>query len=278
MQEQFSASGPQRVFVEVQSGAVTVRTGASDRLEIEVAGPGAEWVEVDRQGDRLSVVARRSSGFLARNRDVDVDLLVPEGSRLAARLGSAALTVTGVLGAVDVATGSGEVWLDEVTGPALVKTGSGGIAIRAAGSGTDVKTGSGDVRVGRLDGGSRLVTGSGSIEVEHAGSGATLKSGSGDLLVGAAEGDTTLRAASGELRIGRMARGRADLKNASGDIHLGIPAGTPVWTDLSTGTGEVRSTLTPVGAPAAGQDHLEVRARTVTGDIHLFPNQHEELS
>jgi hypothetical protein len=66
-----------------------------------------------------------------------------------------------------------------------------------------------------------------------------------------------------------MHRGQAQLKNVSGDIRLGIPDGTPVWTDISSSTGQVRSTLTPTGAPAEGQDHVRVRAKTVTGDVYL---------
>jgi DUF4097 and DUF4098 domain-containing protein YvlB len=96
-----------------------------------------------------------------------------------------------------------------------------------------------------------------------------LKSGSGDLVIGAAEGRTMLSAASGDLRVGRMTRGEVNLKNVSGDIRLGIPEGTPVWTDITTGTGHVRSGLRPTGAPAQGQDYVEVRAKSVTGDIYL---------
>ena len=123
--------------------------------------------------------------------------------------------------------------------------------------------------VGRTDESAQLSTGSGDIEVAHAYGPIALKSGSGDLVVGTAGADTSLSSASGDLRIGRMSQGQAQLKNASGDIRLGIPEGTPVWTDLSSTTGRVRSTLTPVGAPADGQDFVEVRAKTVTGDIYL---------
>jgi hypothetical protein len=66
-----------------------------------------------------------------------------------------------------------------------------------------------------------------------------------------------------------MAAGQAHLKNVSGDIRLAVPAGTPVWTDITTGTGHVRSGLARTGAPTEGQPYVEVTAKTVTGDVYL---------
>ena len=52
-------------------------------------------------------------------------------------------------------------------------------------------------------------------------------------------------------------------------MRIGIPAGTPVWADINTVTGSVRSNIESVGAPQEGQDHIELQARTVSGDIVL---------
>ena len=59
------------------------------------------------------------------------------------------------------------------------------------------------------------------------------------------------------------------MKGASGDVHIGIPAGIPVWTDITTVTGRIRSSSSGAGEPSRGPDHVEVRAKTVTGDIVL---------
>ena len=73
----------------------------------------------------------------------------------------------------------------------------------------------------------------------------------------------------GDLTVGSARRGRVSAKGASSDVRIGIPAGTPVWADLNTVTGKVRSNLESVGAPQEGQDHIELEARTVSGDIVL---------
>ena len=52
-------------------------------------------------------------------------------------------------------------------------------------------------------------------------------------------------------------------------MHVGVPAGVPVWTDITTVSGEIRSNLTGAGEPRDGADHVEVRASTVSGDVVL---------
>ena len=69
---------------------------------------------------------------------------------------------------------------------------------------------------------------------------------------------------------GKGAKGsEGGAKGASGDVRVGIPSGLPVWTDLSTVSGSIRSSLEGAGQPAEGQDHVELRAKTVSGDIVL---------
>jgi hypothetical protein len=269
MHRTYAAEAPQQLYIEIGSGDVSVTTADVDKVEIEVTGRHADDVVVEQHDNRVDVIAPRGVGFRTGSSSVTVTVTAPTRSGLATKLGSAGVVARGVLGAVKIATGSGSVALEEVAEPAVVKTGSGTIEVHHLQAQGELKTGSGDITVGRADESAQLSTGSGDIEVGHAYGAVALKSGSGDLLVGAAQADALLSSGSGDLRIGRMSRGQAQLKNASGDISLGIPAGTPVWTDLTSTTGRVRSTLASVGAPAEGQDFVEVRAKTVTGDIYL---------
>ncbi|MDX6325841.1 MAG: hypothetical protein QOK15_2195 [Nocardioidaceae bacterium] len=269
MHRTYPAEGPQQLFVEIGSGEVSVTTADVDTVEIEVSGRNAEEVQIEQHRSQVDVIAPRGVGFRTGSSSLTVTITAPSGSDLVTKLGSAGIVGRGVFGAVRVTTGSGSVDLDEVVEPSSVKTGSGTIVVRRLHAECDLKTGSGEITVGRSDETARLSSGSGDIEVGQAHGAVSLKSGSGDLVVGTAGSDALLSSGSGDLRIGRMSRGQAQLKNASGDIRLGIPAGTPVWTDITSTTGRVRSTLTPTGAPAEGQDFVEVRAKTVTGDVYL---------
>lgn len=269
MKHEIPAPRPVEAYVELRSGDLSVTATATDHVTIEVTGSRADSVVVEAQDDRVSVVEPRRSGFLTGRGDLHVSLVVPELSGLASKLGAATVRATGQLGAVRISTGAGNIMLGTITDNAVIKTGSGDINVGALGAESEIKAGAGTITVGRVLGATQLKTGAGSIEVVRADAPVLLKSGSGDLSVGLAGDDATLSAASGDIRVGSMSSGQASLKNVSGNIRLGIPDGTPVWTDVSTSTGLVRSTLTPTGAPAAGQDHVEVRARSLSGDIYL---------
>ena len=80
---------------------------------------------------------------------------------------------------------------------------------------------------------------------------------------------TSFSTGSGDVSIDHVRRGRVTVKGASGDVSIGIAAGVPVWTDITTVTGTISSDLQGAGAPQEGQDHIEVRAKTVSGDIAL---------
>ena len=43
-----------------------------------------------------------------------------------------------------------------------------------------------------------------------------------------------------------------------------------MWTDVNTVTGSIASNLESAGKPAKGQDHVELRATTVSGDVRLI--------
>ena len=114
-----------------------------------------------------------------------------------------------------------------------------------------------------------MSTGSGDVEVGSTNAKAVVKTGSGDLKVVTANADISLATGSGDLSIGTARRGHVSLKGASSDLEIGIPAGTPVWVDINTVTGSIRSGIESVGAPQEGQEHVELQARTVSGDITL---------
>ena len=63
-------------------------------------------------------------------------------------------------------------------------------------------------------------------------------------------------------------------QSASGDVKIGVEAGTGVWLDVNTASGSTRNELT-MGADAPGATAastgatLELRVRTASGDIDI---------
>lgn len=260
------------ITLHVENGRGTVEVSATDTTgaSIELNGPDIDDVRIDLVGDDLFVIVpQRRGGFLAGERRVDIVATVPTRSSLTAKLGSADLTARGSYDHVAVRSGSGDISLDVLAGPALVETGTGGVRIELAEQALRVKSGSGDVTVGRTAHDVSISTGSGDVQIDTCTGSTQVKTGSGDLSVAHAEASVSLTTGSGDLVVDEMRGGRLQLKGASGDLRLGVPAGLPVWTDVSTVSGQITSTLEGAGQPEPGADHLEIHATTVSGDIIL---------
>ena len=270
MQHLFETPAPTAVYVEIGSGDVDARAEDTDRTVIDVDGEYADEVLVEQRVDQIVVLApARRAGFFGNRNDLRVRVTMPTGSELATKLGSADVTATGRLGKAKIRTGSGDVRLDDVDHEVVVETGSGDIGIGSVGGDLRVKSGSGDIEVDHLGGEGSIATGSGDVHIATAGGAVQVRSASGDLRVRDARNGVELSTASGDLYLDVVHRGRVTAKNVSGDINLGIPEGIPVWTDITSVTGSVSSDLAGAGEPAPGQDYVELRAKTVSGDIRL---------
>jgi DUF4097 and DUF4098 domain-containing protein YvlB len=270
MQKTFSTPDPVTLHVELGSGDLVVHTDEVSETVVDVIGRNADNVVVEQRGDEIVVLAKqKGAGLFGSSHDLTVHVSLPHDSRLSTKLGSADLSVQGRLGDTNLRTGSGDVRIDVIAAPAHIESGSGDLSIDRVEGPLEIKTGSGDVVLEHLGGPASIATGSGDVQIATAVGPVQVKSGSGDLRVRNALEDVALSTASGDLVIDRMLRGQIAAKNVSGDIRVGVPGGVPVWTDINSVTGSVRSNLEGVGEPAGDQDYIELRATTVSGDISL---------
>ena len=272
MNRQFETPEPIDLYVEIGKGKVEVRATGTGTTTVEVDGQQADDVMVTFDDNRLSVIGPKDGGswFSGRDRDLTVQVELPTASNVGVRTGSADIEVEGEVNEVRLKTGSGDITCDTFTGAAKVETGSGDVELSEAHGDLQVKSGSGDISVGTCLGNVNISTGSGDVEVGTTNGRTVVKTGSGDLKIVTANADISLATGSGDLSVGTVRRGKVSLKGASSDVEIGIPAGTPVWADINTVTGSIRSDLESVGAPQEGQDHVELQARTVSGDIRLI--------
>jgi len=267
-EHRFETHHPVNLFVEISKGNVTVRCTETTESTVRVEGKNADDVIVEQHGDSITVT-EPGRGRIFGDNTLRVDVVIPEGSNPAVRTGSADIQIEGRAGHAQLRSGSGDCSVDIVEGHLLVETGSGEITIGQVRGDLKVKSGSGDVEVTEAGGSSSISTGSGDVSVEKSYGTTVVKTGSGDLSVGAAHGNTSFNTGSGDVSIDLVERGRLNIKGASGDVSVGVRAGVPVWTDITTVTGTIRSELQGAGQPQEGQDHIEVRAKTVSGDIAL---------
>ncbi|MCW2855204.1 MAG: hypothetical protein JWR52_819 [Marmoricola sp.] len=268
MQKTFSTPDPITLYVELGAGTLKAVATETGEAVVEINGPNADEFAVDLSGTHLAIVAPHGR-FFSRGGSHDVTVTLPHGSDLVTKMGSADTATTGVFGTVKMKTGSGDIEIDRAEGPVVIESGSGDVKGYELGAEVRIKSGSGDIDLGDVRGTTGISTGSGDVVLGLVHSAAVIKTGSGDLQVKRSEADVSLTTASGDLTIGVAPRGKVTARNVSGDVHVGIPSGTPVWTDINTVSGSVRSTLTSTGKPAEGQDFVELRATTVSGDVHL---------
>lgn len=267
---EFDTPHPVDLYVENGSGSVSVTADEVTATTVQVTGRHADEAIVRQDGDQISVLAPKSrTGFLGGDSKLDMTITVPSGSTLSTKTGSADLDARGSYRAGRIKSGSGEVTVEIFDGPAVIETGSGGVRVDTAEQELRVKSGSGDVRLGHAGGAVTISTGSGDIEIGTTAAPTVVKTGSGDLSVSESRDDVAMSTGSGDLVIRSAHRGRVSAKGASGDIRVGIPSGVPVWTDISTVSGDIRSSLQGVGEPEQGADHVELRAKSVSGDIVL---------
>jgi DUF4097 and DUF4098 domain-containing protein YvlB len=267
---EFPTPGPVRLLVELGAGSVAVHASDIDSSRVRVEGAEADQVRVEHTGRGLSIIGPKHRGLgLINSSHLTVTVEVPTRSQVSAKTGSADLELDGELGALRLRSGSGDIGVELAAEPAVLETGSGSIRLGEAASDLRIKSGSGDVSVGSAARTVVVSTGSGDVELGTTHAPVSVKTGSGGLRVNDAGSDVTLTTGSGDLEVTSAGRGRITGKGASGDVRIGIPAGVPVWTDVTTVSGRIHSTLRGAGQPAEGQDHVEVRARTASGDITL---------
>jgi DUF4097 and DUF4098 domain-containing protein YvlB len=270
MNRQFETQKPIDLVVEIGRGRVRIHAVETTETTVEVTGPDADEVTITFEDNLLRVIGpKHHDSFFGKEHGLDVSVTLPVDSNAAIKTGSADIVMDGQMHDVRVKSGSGDVTCDTFSGAGSIDTGSGDIEVSEAHAELQVKSGSGNVSVGSVLRELSISTGSGDVEVGTTNARSVVKTGSGDLHVVTANADVSLSTGSGNLTVGTATRGKVSAKGASSDVRIGIPAGTPVWADLNTVSGSVRSDIESVGAPQDGQDHIELQARTVSGDIVL---------
>lgn len=265
----FETPQPVQLYVEIGRGLVVVDSGDSTETTVEVTGERSEDVLVEQQGDTISVLAPKLGTGFRREPSLNVTVTVPSGSDLAVRTGSAPITASGSFGDTRLKSGSGDIEVDSVESSAVIETGSGDVTIGRIREEARIRSGSGHVRITETLGGAAISVGSGDIEIDRTAGATAVKTGSGSLQVATADGDVALSTGSGDAEIQRLNRGKFSVKGASGDVAVGVPPGVPVWTDISTISGHVRSDLVGAGRPTEDQEFIELRLKTVSGNITL---------
>jgi len=199
---------------------------------------------------------------------IDVEIQLPEGSRVSADVGMAAVHSAGRLGDLDVKTGMGDVRVDEA-GAVRIRTGLGEVIVGRVEDDADVKTGSGRIDIGSVGGTATVKNSNGDTRIGDVARRAQLQSANGTIQVDSARSHVTAKTAFGDVRLGVVSQGTTEARTAYGQIEVGVLDGVAAWLDLSTSLGRVNNELQDTGRPPADEETAQIRAHTALGDINV---------
>ncbi|MFL5955805.1 MAG: DUF4097 family beta strand repeat-containing protein [Gaiellaceae bacterium] len=263
MHKSFEIDGPAEIDVRLAAGEIDIDPTLDGKIEVELTAHDEESqravdeARVELRDRNLVVdVPLRRGGFslalLFDRQGITCRIRCPHESGLSVRSKSADVHARGTLGGLHVATASGDVEVDRVKGGVNVKSASGDVSANAVGSGVNIQTASGDISLEVVRGPINVAT------------------ASGDLSIGEAYDNVSANTVSGDQDHGAVMRGHVSAHSVSGDVSIGIRRGSKVFLDCNTVSGDTTSELElTTEAPAGGGPLVEVRAKTVSGDIRI---------
>ncbi|MER7811991.1 DUF4097 family beta strand repeat-containing protein [Streptomyces sp900116325] len=272
----FDTPEPISVTAHVEAGSIQFTGGDRPDTVVEVRPRDPKRDQDVRAADQTEVtytsgvltIRTPKSNLFGRTGTVDVTAELPAGSHIDMTGAWVQVLGEGRLGEVRVKTSSGDVRLD-TTGPLQLTASHGSITVDRVEGMAEISTSSGSLRVGLVDGPAVLKNSHGTTTVGAATGELRVSGANGDIEIRRAEDSVTATTAHGTLRVGDVARGTVQLETSYGAIEVGVREGTAAWLDVSSGSGQVRNTLTASQAPEETEDSVKVRARTRYGNIDV---------
>jgi DUF4097 and DUF4098 domain-containing protein YvlB len=272
----FDTPEPILVTLDVPHGNVRIIAGKRDDTRVTVLGDTssdtASQARIEFVNGQLLIKGpqQRRLGWalnwLRGSDPFDVEIELPAGSRVHCKVSMGDYRCEGPLGECRLTTDYGDIRFDE-GGPLHLTTAYGEIHVERAVDHAELSTSAGDLRIREIDGTATLKNNYGETRVGEITGDLQVEGLYGEVRVDRARAGVAARTAYGSVRIKEVARGAVELTTTSGELEVGIRAGTAAWLDVSSGSGQVRNSLDAHDSPDGFTDTVEIRARTQDGDI-----------
>ncbi len=272
----FPTPEPIVATLDVPHGSVRIVASERSDTRVTVLGDGAAGTEskvrIEFVGGELLVKGPRQRplgralDWLCGSEAVDVEIELPAGSRVNSKVSMGEYRCEGLLGECRLVTNYGDIRFDE-GGPVQLITRYGEIQVDRAVGHAELATVAGDIRVGEIDGSAAIKNNYGETRVGEVTGDLRVEGLYGEVRVDRAHAGVAARTAYGSVRIKEVTRGAIDLATTSGELEIGIQAGTAAWLDVSSTSGKIRNSLDTRTSPDGFADTVEIRARSSDGDI-----------
>jgi DUF4097 and DUF4098 domain-containing protein YvlB len=270
----FDTPEPITARINSRSGNVTVTARDTSTTTVEMSGESerrqGEQVHIDFHHNTLRIEAPHVGGW-GRSSDVNFTVVVPTHSSLQIDATSGEVTCRGVFDNVRINAASGNASVDTAAGPARIESASGNVTLDTAHAQVFLSAASGDVRLGDAHGDDpvEVNSASGNVDIGTVNGPLSVGGASGDIRVTEARRDVTANSASGNVTLDLVHTGAVTAQSNSGDIRVRVAAGIPTWLDLHSLSGDIGTDQADDNGPADGEDSLELRANTVSGNIRI---------
>lgn len=241
---------PVMLEVQVSGGDLQILYGRDGQVSITAVAKASgdarlddnffpKVLSIDQRENHLTVIHAPNPAYAESGINVLYRIEVPYRTEVISRLNSGHQKVSGIMGPVKAAVGSGDIRADYITKGLQAEVGQGNLDIQVVGERVEAKTGKGNISCARIPQGVSAETGDGDITLMVVGpSTAQVKNGRGRVDIGGARGSLTGSTAEGDLHVKAIPHDDWQLSSASGDVRLELPPEAHLELEASTTAGE----------------------------------------
>jgi DUF4097 and DUF4098 domain-containing protein YvlB len=277
----YKVNGPVQLELTTGSGDVRISPGSANEVAIHGKIEAHGWSEGDARDRIDQIVANppisqennliRVGGISRQGTNVSIDytIEVPAATELHCTTGSGDVDVKGIQGPANFLSGSGDLSAAGIGNDVQAQAGSGDINFSNIQGQLQVNTGSGDIEVGGVQRAARLHTGSGDIVVKQPNDNLVAETGSGSVTVEGAHADLRVHTGSGEIAIDGNPgpTNYWDFRASSGDVTLRVPSDASFRLYAHSSSGDIDASV-PIVMEGTTAKH-ELRARLGDGKARV---------
>ncbi|HEV2489067.1 MAG TPA: DUF4097 family beta strand repeat-containing protein [Candidatus Acidoferrales bacterium] len=287
-----TVNGPVRVEMSNGSGDVRLSRGGDSSVVIHCQFHVHAWMG-QNPNSRIADISShppiaQDSNLIRIGNDVqrwsdvsfDYTIQVPQAIEVHLVTGSGDMIINGINGPATLSTGSGDITAEQIGNDTRITTGSGTVELTDIQGEVDATAGSGDITLRHVQRAARVHTGSGDITVDSPGESLSIIAGSGDIQITNPAGDIRAHTGSGGIDINGspVASAYWELHTGSGDVTLDVSSSASFRFYAHTNFGSINSSI-PIsitektssrelrGTVGSGQARIEVA--TSSGDIEI---------
>ncbi|MGD8278750.1 MAG: DUF4097 family beta strand repeat-containing protein [Gemmatimonadota bacterium] len=211
------------VQLETFSGTVRVRSWDQDRMRVRARHAANVRIRIEQDGSTIQVDPDARRGLA---RDISLEITVPR------RFGA---EIEGVSLEVDVADLEGDVGIETVRGPIVVRNVAGRVDVSCTNGMVTIDGTRGSLTAETVNDGIRITDHDGEIDAEAINNAVTMS--------GIRSGDVSVETTNGEIRYNGEIRddGRYHFESHNGDLVVDVPVGANAIVSVDTYNGEIEA-------------------------------------